>query len=364
MPLKGIDVSHHNIPVDWDAFKREGCDFVIIKSSQGLWTQHTWDGSRTNDGHPITDFYSAAKRRGMGIGAYHFLMSRDTHIVGRGGKRLRDAGVPNQATGRQQARYFIAAVKRVNGGTLDGVVCCVDLEALNVPLSNGEVMRSRPDRFDLRDFEREFHRMQPNRPLIVYTTNSYWSKIQLQGLRNPKRTYLWLAAWIYKRNSSSGQRTPSSYFDRVFNGKRPIIWQYGILNWRGNGLTDTNAFDGDSLADWRRYARNIGGSGNPDPDPDPVDPPDPDPVDPPDPDPVDPPDPPDPPVNGDPWSEPWLDPGNGEYSPRRLAIVTSNASGGTSINPAAMVIIAGIVAGGGFLAWRYRDRITDWLDTD
>lgn len=354
MALKGIDISHHNIPVNWPAFIGQGCDFAIIKVSQGLWTQHTWNGSEPTDGHPRVDLLSQAQKNNMLVGGYHFLMSRDTYIQ-KGKNRLGPAGRPNQATGAEQARWFIAAVKRSNNNTMDNVLACLDWEALNIPLGDGREIRSRPDKNDVVSFEREFHRLQPGRPLVIYTTASYFAKLDLSKLLDKKRTLLWVAWWTHDRGSSASGNPPVAFFGRKFNGKTPILHQYGVLKWRGNGLTDTNSFVG-NRTEWIRLTRKVA-AGDPDPDPDPGPDPDPDPG-PVDPDPTPGDDDPLPPVvdGTSPWHEPWLNP---TTTPQRIVVPSVDASP----SMVGVALAAALVAGTGFVVWKYgKGRMFDSED--
>jgi lysozyme len=59
---RGIDLSHHNGHVDWDALDREGLDFIYLKATEGRdWTDADF---QTN--------WIEATRRGYAVGAYHF----------------------------------------------------------------------------------------------------------------------------------------------------------------------------------------------------------------------------------------------------------------------------------------------------
>jgi len=59
---KGIDVSHHNGVVDWQAVKDAGIEFVIVRSSYGL---------NSKDSR-FAENVSGAQAVGLKVGAYHY----------------------------------------------------------------------------------------------------------------------------------------------------------------------------------------------------------------------------------------------------------------------------------------------------
>lgn len=61
-PIKGIDISAHNGPVDFDALTGDSIDFVLLKASEG--TAFKDANFHAN--------YRLARRAGMTVGAYHF----------------------------------------------------------------------------------------------------------------------------------------------------------------------------------------------------------------------------------------------------------------------------------------------------
>lgn len=61
-PVRGVDVSHHQGPVDWVAVRSEGIRFAFIKASEGA-------------DHRDREFprnWDAAREAGLARGAYHF----------------------------------------------------------------------------------------------------------------------------------------------------------------------------------------------------------------------------------------------------------------------------------------------------
>ena len=61
---EGIDLSHHNGPVDWGRLGTEPLDFVYLKATEG--TDHTDPRFQEN--------WQAATRLGWQVGAYHFYL--------------------------------------------------------------------------------------------------------------------------------------------------------------------------------------------------------------------------------------------------------------------------------------------------
>ncbi len=61
-PTQGIDVSHHQGPIDWAAAKADGVDFAYIKASEG--------GNRRDP--RFAENWRAAAEAGVRRGAYHF----------------------------------------------------------------------------------------------------------------------------------------------------------------------------------------------------------------------------------------------------------------------------------------------------
>lgn len=60
--VRGIDVSAHNGPIDFDAVAADGIDFVIIKASEGT----DWQD------RALTRNYARARGAGLKVGLYHF----------------------------------------------------------------------------------------------------------------------------------------------------------------------------------------------------------------------------------------------------------------------------------------------------
>jgi lysozyme len=61
-PLQGIDVSHHQGPIDWTSLRAQGVDFAYVKASEG--GDHRDSAFAAN--------WAGAKAAGIMRGAYHF----------------------------------------------------------------------------------------------------------------------------------------------------------------------------------------------------------------------------------------------------------------------------------------------------
>lgn len=83
----GVDVSHHNDAPDWNAFKNAGCEFVYIKTSEGVGTPDMQAAMHVRN----------AKQQNFRIGYYHFCRP-DTR---NGGSVISDAEAEaNEVIGR------------------------------------------------------------------------------------------------------------------------------------------------------------------------------------------------------------------------------------------------------------------------
>lgn len=61
-PIRGIDVSHHQGPIDWTRVARAGIAFAFLKATEG--GTHVDEDFREN--------FEAARTAGIAVGAYHF----------------------------------------------------------------------------------------------------------------------------------------------------------------------------------------------------------------------------------------------------------------------------------------------------
>jgi lysozyme len=61
-PVRGIDVSHHQGEIDWDAVRSAGIEFVFVKATEG----------RDHNDTRFLENWEGAGRAGIRRGAYHF----------------------------------------------------------------------------------------------------------------------------------------------------------------------------------------------------------------------------------------------------------------------------------------------------
>ena len=94
-PVRGVDVSHHQGAIDWQALKSDGIAFAYIKASEG--------GDFSDP--KFTENWREAARAGIARGAYHFFtLCRP---------------------GEEQARLFTAMVPVSPGALPPGAECGV-----------------------------------------------------------------------------------------------------------------------------------------------------------------------------------------------------------------------------------------------
>lgn len=215
--IRGIDISAAQ--ADFTAAtipkaKAAGCRFVIVKATQAGWT----DGQ-------FRRLLGFARAAGMVLGAYHFLIEPGTH-----------GHAPSAAA---QARAYVAAVKAANGGTLDGILCCLDVE----PFQD-----STPSWADVRAWVAAFRKLAGNdRPLFVYTRAGVWGAFKNPRIRPAlgNRTYLWSADWTVKAGGAWG---------RGYGGLKPLMHQHGPFPGLRPDIVDGDVFNG-TVAQLKAYTR-------------------------------------------------------------------------------------------------------------
>jgi len=106
----GIDVSHHNAILDWQAFKNAGCEFVFIKTSDGVGTPDVQASLNAQN----------ALQQNFRIGYYHFCHAD----MKSGGTIEKDA--------ETEAKDAISRMQNLPSADLPFVL---DLEDDNTPLS-------------------------------------------------------------------------------------------------------------------------------------------------------------------------------------------------------------------------------------
>lgn len=98
-PVRGIDISRHNGPIDFDSVAGAGIDFVYIKASEGM--SHRDAAYMRNS--------SAAAAAGLAVGAYHFFRF--------------------ECDGQRQAINFLAAI----GDSRPALPLAIDIEEWGNP---------------------------------------------------------------------------------------------------------------------------------------------------------------------------------------------------------------------------------------
>lgn len=194
-PIRGIDVSHHQGKIDWQALRDEQLHFIYIKASEG--GDHKDRRFKAN--------WDEAARSGMVRGAYHFFtFCKD---------------------GKSQALNFIDTVPVA--------------EAMLPPVIDIEYAgncKTRPERAalltELRLFATEVERVYKRRPIFYVTEEIYADYLRGQINDYP----LWIR---------------DIYFEPRFTDRSEwVFWQFAN---RGrvkgiSGAVDLNVFNGDAAA--------------------------------------------------------------------------------------------------------------------
>lgn len=201
--VHGIDVSHHNGPIDWQQVRAGGISFAFIKATEG--------------GDLLDPLFAenrrGARRAGVRNSAYHFFYFCRPAI--------------------EQARWFIQNVPR-DRSALPHVL---DMEWN--PFS--PTCRLRPDgatvRAEAEVFLDRLEQHYGRRP-IIYTTPDFYKTTGIGQLRG---TEFWL-------------RSVSAHPREVYPGTRWTFWQYtgtGLVPGVSGGV-DINVFNGtaDRFAAW------------------------------------------------------------------------------------------------------------------
>lgn len=199
---KGIDVSHYQPNVNWNAVKAGGVEFAYIKATEG-----------TNYIDPkFGSHYTGATQAGIIRGAYHFAR-------------------PGTSSGAAQANYFLA-----HGGrwTADDITLpgALDLEGGCSGLSQGAMVAW------IRDFSNTYKQRTFRYP-VIYTTTSWWKQCTGNNPSFGNDNPLWIASW----GLAPGER-PAGWGFHSF-------WQYAD---HGPQPGDQDVWNGDS-AGLQRFAR-------------------------------------------------------------------------------------------------------------
>jgi lysozyme len=170
-PLAGIDISHHQGKIDWEALREEGISFVIIKATEG--------GDFKD--RRFAENWADSKQEGYRTGAYHFYRFCKT--------------------GEEQARNFIESVPVEE----DNLPPAIDLEF------GGSCVNGATKQDILREVKIFLDTLEAHygKKPIIYSTNEFYEQyLQNEFPGHP----IWIRN-IYQR-------------PRLKDGRNWAIWQY------------------------------------------------------------------------------------------------------------------------------------------
>jgi len=201
-PVQGIDVSHHQGPIDWPAVASRGLAFAYVKASEG----GDWGDPKFEEN------WRGAQESGLAPGAYHYYSLCNP--------------------GAEQAANFIRVLARVRGPMLPPAV---DLEFVgNCAARPSPAELSR----ELKAFSGRLERALGAKP-VFYVTETFWARYHAAV---PPAGELWVRS-VYFR--------PERGFPGTWR-----FWQFasharvpGI-----RGPVDLDVFCG-SEDDWRKFLR-------------------------------------------------------------------------------------------------------------
>lgn len=199
--VRGIDISAHNGPIDFERIRNEGIDFVFMKASEGSGFKDV----------AFFDNYRNARKAGLKVGAYHFFRF----------------DVP----GHMQSLNYLNSIR---GRHLDFPLV-IDLEEWGNPRGvSTDLIVSRLEAF-LAHVELSGH------PIMIYTNKRGYERF----IKNRFENYpLWICSFT--------PLTPDVNW---------IFWQYshsGRLK-GAKGNVDLNVFNG-NRQQWLEWCDSIGGT--------------------------------------------------------------------------------------------------------
>lgn len=135
---QGVDISHHNGPVDWAKVKADGISFAFLKASEG----------QTYKDDTFASHINAARSAGVLVGAYHFVRA------------------VSKADARAEAANFYATIRAAGGIDSLDLPPVMDYEDNKGGLSRSQINAVAAA------FLTEIERLSGVRP-IVYTGNAF-----------------------------------------------------------------------------------------------------------------------------------------------------------------------------------------------
>ena len=189
--VHGIDISHHQVEVDWDTIATQQIDFAFVKATEG----------RDFKDNCFTQNWQELKRVNIKRGAYHFFH-------------------PNLSA-EEQAANFIRTVA-MDFGDLPPVL---DFEVIN-NVAKTEVLEQLQTWLDLIEAH---YKIRP----IIYTNQKIYFKYLLNNFKD-------YPIWMARYNTIE---------PNMLSQKEWSFWQYGNKGQiKGvEGLVDLNVFKGDLI---------------------------------------------------------------------------------------------------------------------
>lgn len=180
--IYGIDVSHHNGAVNWQAAAQSGVKFVYMKATQG---------DRYRDARFTENWAGAAKDGKLRRGAYHFLTS--------------------DVSGKDQARTYLALLSAAGGLQEQDLAPVLDLEwDFEKTASGGQVDRwSRRTPAQIEKIVLEWVetvKAATGRTPMIYTAASWWNG-RMQGVTALAAYPQWVADYR-DRSIANGAPVP------------------------------------------------------------------------------------------------------------------------------------------------------------
>lgn len=208
--VPGIDVSHHQGQIDWDAVASSGVRYVFIRTGDGV-----------NVDRRFAENWAGAGRVGLRRGTYHYFRARHP--------------------GAEQARVAAGAIAAAGGFGRDDLAPAIDLE--NDSLL-GEGGRDAPEESfptlvaGAVEFQREMERLTKRRPMVY--SGQFWQRVAIRHpeLARALAAYpLWTAGYVRCARVADGFPT-WTFWQYTSSGDVPGI-QRGV---------DMNVFKGDESA--------------------------------------------------------------------------------------------------------------------
>jgi lysozyme len=217
--LHGIDVSHWQGTIDWNAVKNDNIDFAYIKATEG----------RTYKDPMFVTNVRAAQKSGIPVGAYHF---------------ARPDNNPTKVNAVDEARHFINTIKDIFNNGFGDIYPVLDLE---VPPANNTLGITTNCLLEWVQTFNDYFVKHTKTILMLYTAtyfikeyNNFYCPISGNPL---KKMPLWIA--MYPQIKGNPQYPPS-----IGGWADWTVWQYtnkgkvtGIkgnvdLNWAKHSIGD------------------------------------------------------------------------------------------------------------------------------